>query len=118
MVEKFEESEYWFAVGSFRFRDFKDLYDNVKGRTSGFSKKCAVVKGSEGLFSFPLKYDALKQTFILEWEHQTLSAFKQNPELTKALKSYLPGFKRVGCTAGSGVMRDKFYGHISMIGRG
>jgi hypothetical protein len=118
MEEKEDKNRgYWLAVGSFRFRNFKDLYDNIKGRTGSFNRPCSIVKDGKGLFQFPLKYEVKLGSpgkFVLEWEPQLMMAFQADKELAGDLAKHLPKFQRVGSTTKGAMGEARWYGKIDI----
>lgn len=108
-------SDYFFAVGSLKFKSFKELYDNIKGRTNGFKKNCHILNGDNTVMSFPLKYEGgSKNKFILTWTEQHLMLFKSIAPLAPDLKEQLPGFKRIGSTAPGAANGQQLYGYIDI----
>lgn len=109
-------SEYNFAVGSLKFRDFRDLYSNIKERATEFSKKCHILNGDATVISFDLRYEktATKNRFIFIWEPQVLMIFQNNAEMSEQLRSYLPKFQKVGSLAAGGSGPQKFYGYLDV----
>ena len=114
------DNGHYFYVGTFKFRDFKELYGNIKGRTTGFQKDCFVVKDGQAKLGFTLRYEhgvagfGGNERFVIELEHQALSRLNSSPDIVSDLKAYLPKLKRVGCTAVGQMARDKFYGYIKL----
>lgn len=110
-------SDYYFAVGSLKFKTFKELYDNIKGRTNGFKKNCHVINGTNDntVMSFPLAYEGgSKNRFVLTWTEAHLMGFKSIAALAPDLKEQLPGFKRVGSTAPGAANGQQLYGYIDI----
>lgn len=108
-------SNYYFAVGSLKFKTFKELYENIKGRTSGFKKNCHILNGETTIFSFPLQYEGgSKNRFVLTWTEQHLMGFKSIAALCPELKEQLPGFKRIGSTAPGAANSQQLYGYIDI----
>lgn len=95
--------EYYFAVGSFKFKSFKELYDNIKGRTGDFRKDCNIVKGDKGVMSFPIRYEnnpsTGKHRFVFELETEQLAWFNMDPDMSAQLGKYLPKLQVVGSVA-------------------
>lgn len=115
-VEENKNEGYWFALGSLKFRNFKDLHANIRGRTGNFKKPCSIIKNGQGLFNFPLKYEKTlgSEQFVLEWEPQLMTAFKADRELAEDLSEYLPRFQRVGCTAQGNLAKARYYGVLNI----
>lgn len=109
-------AEYSFAVGSLKFKDFGDLYKNIEGRTTGFSKKCHILNGEDTVVSFDLAYEKTPNhhRFVFVWEPQMFMVFGNNAELTAQLKKNLPKFKRIGSLAAGGAGPQKFYGYLNI----
>lgn len=104
------------AVGSLVFDKFEELYQNIKGRTSGFSSMCTVLHGGKAVVSFPIKFEKNgmgKERFVLELNSMEMNAVKSLPqEIKTALKKVLPGFQKVGCSAEGFMDGQKYFGYV------
>lgn len=109
-------TDYSFAVGSFKFKDFKDLYENIKGRTTGFSKTCNVMSEEKTVASFVINYEKTqtKHQFSFVLEPIALMAFQNNKEMANQLRTYLPKFSKVGSLAPGGAGAQKYYGYLDV----
>lgn len=108
--------ECWFGVGSLKFKNFRELYENIKGRTTGFSKDCVAIYDEKPICTFGLTYEKQLNVhrFILEADKHTMLLLKANKEASEQLKSQLPKFKKIGSLAPGGDNQQKFYGYINI----
>jgi hypothetical protein len=114
---KSKEEGYWFGLGSFKFRNFKDLHKNIRGRTGSFNRPCSIIKDGKGIFTFPLKYERKiggREKFVLEWEPVVMESFRADSILNSDLGPYLPKFQRIGCTATGSMTKAKWYGVLKL----
>ncbi len=103
------------AVGSLKFKEFGELYNNIKGRTDGFSSSCSILHDGKVISSFPIKYEKNngRERFVLELNQQEMSSLLVMPkEAVSNLKGVLPGFQRVGCSAEGYISGQKYFGYI------
>jgi len=108
-------SDYTFAVGSLKFKTFKELYANIAGRTQGFKKQCHILNGDNTVMSFPLEYQGgSKNRFVMVWGSQHLMIFKSISSMCPELKAQLPGFKRIGSMAAGAPNQQQLYGYLDV----
>ena len=102
-------NEAYFVVGSLKFTQFKELWENIKGRSQGFSRGCDVVVDSKSVLSLKLTYQMRpKHQFILEWDPKNAGTLNGIPG-TEDVRRELPRFIR---TSGTNAKPSSCYGYI------
>lgn len=99
-----------FAMGSLKFKNFKELYQNINGRSNGFEKECFVMSDGKAVIQFLVKYEkGRNHRFVLELLENDIFILR-NSGVIRSISNSLPSFYKVG----GGSNGSKYYGYMKI----